>query len=500
MFITDYLRDANNDPVPNGTNVEIRTDPGNVLLTTATTTSGRFTYEVNGSPGYVKYSATVGGDTIEYTTRNIGPGGVVQLGELDAALRAITDGVVFGLDSALAITPAVSGWTVNVDAGAAVVGGNIYRQYTSTTATFVPTPIYLDIVRSYNLDLVVHGRSSTTPGLTELIARSAPTTISPTIPAGALHITLATVSIDPVSTSLVPGNITDVRPYASARIADASITPVKLNNNGTLSTAEVARVFKAATSGTSIDLSTLTTTELDDIVAGASASVAGDILYRRSDGKLAPTPGLTIATKRQMQYLVQPGSTAPLSAGWPTGNTLDGTLADATSSDGPWIQHTTTAVSGNAVGVIGAPSSRRAWLPELITRIKTPSVITQIRLWVGLFASSPAGVGVLGAIQGAGFRYTENDATAFWRCTASGGTATTVTTTKAIAADTVYTLRVRFENDGFTRTFWIDDELVATITDNWPDLNQTLDVFLRLTTLTTATRNLRWSRLALLHL
>ena len=70
------------------------------------------------------------------------------------------------------------------------------------------------------------------------------------------------------------------------------------------------------------------------------------------------------------------------------------------------------------------------------------------------------------------FRYaTDIDGTAFWRCASdnNSGTPEVTTTTVAIAANTLYRLRIRWNTGATEFKFYIDDTLVATHSSKVPD-------------------------------
>jgi hypothetical protein len=205
------------------------------------------------------------------------------------------------------------------------------------------------------------------------------------------------------------------------------------------------------------------------------------------------------ATRRIMQVHVFPGSTTINTAGMGTPS-LAGTATTADDSDGPLVNYATTAVSGNAAGWnISPPLLRAEWLPSYVCRAKLPADISSSRFWLGIFSGAPTG-GDTPAISYAGFRYsTAASDPAFWQCLTDNGsgTPTKVNTNVAVAINTAYVFRLRMDTTKVE--FWINDVPVATITTTLPAASTVLGYWAAVTTLTTAARNIKLSRLALGH-
>lgn len=243
-------------------------------------------------------------------------------------------------------------------------------------------------------------------------------------------------------------------------------------------------------------------------VANLGSGSASSSTYLRGDGtwstvSASPTP--TVYSKRIMQVLKNQGAASVANVGFLAAPTLTATASNADDSDGVWLNHATTAVSGNASGVISAAFTivRTDWAVEYITVIKTDaSAITSNRIWVGLFSANPDANARTGNIHLAAFSYdTGIDGTAFWRtCTSNGaGGWTTNATTQSIVANTKYTMRIVTNTTGTSIAFYINDVLVNTHTTTLPTSTQLLGYGNRITTLTTAIRNLKWGRIAILE-
>lgn len=193
------------------------------------------------------------------------------------------------------------------------------------------------------------------------------------------------------------------------------------------------------------------------------------------------------------QITKNPGATTVTTIGFAAAPTLTATTSSVDDASGPLLNHATSTTSGNASGVISAYTiCRRDWIPTYETIIRTGAAITSIRLWIGLFSASPDASSDP-AIHIAAFRYaTDADGTAFWRTvTKDGTTINAVESSVAIAADTVYRLRIRVNTAGEV-LFFINGTLIATHTTQLPGATTLLGYGNRVTTLTNASRAIKW--------
>lgn len=181
--------------------------------------------------------------------------------------------------------------------------------------------------------------------------------------------------------------------------------------------------------------------------------------------------------------------------------------ASADGTDGPWVRLDTSAVSDNDAFVTQNTGGgnhtgfRRDWQPVWIAKIKTGGTLTSLRYWHGLFSADPTG-SATPAVHLAGFRYdTAADGTAFWRCVTdnASGSPTVTTTTVAVSASTIYTLRLSMSNTTPDVKFYIDNVLVATHTLTLPTSTTILISYNAVSTLTTAVRSFLFQRLAVAH-
>lgn len=215
---------------------------------------------------------------------------------------------------------------------------------------------------------------------------------------------------------------------------------------------------------------------------------------------------LNIGTRRFMEFLNNPGLATMSTSGVPAAPTITATATNTDDADGPWINQATTATTGNASGWVPAAYvyTRPGWRPDVRMRIKTVAAgdLSGVRLLFGLFSAVPDAINP-GTLHGAWFRYdTGIDGTAFWRtCTGAGAAPTVATTTVAVAAATVYRMRIEFVGPrGGNPTsirFYINDVLVSTHVATLPLANQTMSPAMRVVNIASAIKNVKWGELIL---
>ncbi len=195
-----------------------------------------------------------------------------------------------------------------------------------------------------------------------------------------------------------------------------------------------------------------------------------------------------------------PGASTASTVGMPAA-LLNATAADADDADGPWVQHTTGAVSGNATSVRSDPLDsvfRRDWQPDVEFMVKVPPTITSIRVWVGLFSAVP-NASDDPTVHGAGFRFSTGASDANWQTWSNdnSGGGTINNSGVAVTANGVYRLRVRCLAS--TIQYYINGSLVATHSTNLPTATVMMGYNVSAATLTNAGRAIKWGRISILH-
>jgi hypothetical protein len=266
----------------------------------------------------------------------------------------------------------------------------------------------------------------------------------------------------------------------------------------------IRRVIEA-TQGTELyaRLSTRQVTVGDEVLCitvGGKPVVLGK-LQRSDPGRstfLTERPSVELAHKA---FYVNPGLATATAVGI-AAPTLNATAANADDSDGPWVQHTTGTVSGNTSGMqsAGLADVRLQWPSETEFVIKTPSDITNLRLFVGLFSAFPTALSP--TAHAAAFRYS-SDNSANWRMfiNDNSGTGTSFDSGLAVAANTIYRFRITTYSAG-DAAWYIND--VAYLgagpgTTDYPSETTLLGPLISVQTLTGASRAVKWSRVSMMH-
>jgi len=180
-------------------------------------------------------------------------------------------------------------------------------------------------------------------------------------------------------------------------------------------------------------------------------------------------------------YALNGGTALDINDGSPSGLSAVGTASFGSGGAGKFVIQTSAGGGSNRAELNStATLFQFRWNEgEWATRfLLAPSgTVSDIRTFVGLFLSDPADpASSTPAIDYAMFRYaTDVDGTAFWRCASdnSSGTPEVTTTSVAIATNTLYRLRIRWNSGATEFKFFIDDVLVATHSTKVPG-NSTL--------------------------
>lgn len=179
--------------------------------------------------------------------------------------------------------------------------------------------------------------------------------------------------------------------------------------------------------------------------------------------------------------------------------TVANSPANANDADGSFITLPTTASSGNIGGLVSATFNlvRRQWNPTFYARVKTPADITSIRYWIGLCSADVTNVDTLaGATEFAGFRFSTVAGDTVWRAiTKDASTQSVGTLPSAVAANTVYELRVRFDSAAGKAYFSVDGSSEAEVTANLPQAATDLGFCVRCITQTAGIRQINFSDL-----
>ncbi len=224
------------DPVPNGTEGEIRTLDGNTFVATVTTTDGWFEYERNGSPGPFKitwdYSDTI---KVQYS-KIVGPSGATDVGNLPLLFRAFRDGVVDDLSGELAVSATGSNMQVSVALGVAIVQGIVYDHRFVQSLTISAANNTNPRIDTVVVEVVPAGAGEDVEGRSVVKVIAGTPAASPAAPTltqnGSLwQFPLANILVGANVIVIGSDKITDRRQYTRTTIPADSITPVELNDD-----------------------------------------------------------------------------------------------------------------------------------------------------------------------------------------------------------------------------------------------------------------------------
>ncbi len=165
-----------------------------------------------------------------------------------------------------------------------------------------------------------------------------------------------------------------------------------------------------------------------------------------------------------------------------------GELTDAPGNGGSWVL-VDSATDGHGGLLTAFNVIQTRWSPDLHFSIKSGAALTGHRFWIGVVASfiddtAPVADGGTFSIASACFTWdaTVHSGSNFWRTHTSDGSgaagATVTTAATAIAVDTEYDLRIKF-NPGTNVLFYINDTLVATHTTDLPSVSTAYGICMR---------------------
>jgi len=173
-----------------------------------------------------------------------------------------------------------------------------------------------------------------------------------------------------------------------------------------------------------------------------------------------------------------------------------GAVTASNDADDTYVNQAIAATAGTFGGrrTSSYNLTRLAHSPVFECVLRTGSDITNLRLWVGVFAATPTNVDTL-LTSAAAFRYSTVAGDAGWVGVVSTGAAQTVSATVgAIAASTRYVLRVRTVPGGSAAYFSVNDGPEVAVTTNLPVSSTELGACVLAITTTATAKNIAISR------
>jgi len=128
--------------------------------------------------------------------------------------------------------------------------------------------------------------------------------------------------------------------------------------------------------------------------------------------------------------------------------TISGSAAASPDDFTNWRRHSCTTTPGgyrtNAIDWM-----RRAWRPKLWIRLKTDAVISNMRLWTGLWSTTALNSEDPSGAHLAAFRYHLAYSDKLYFCTKDGTTLNQINTNILVTENTVYDLEIDIPGDGY---------------------------------------------------
>lgn len=303
-IIRGFLRGTDSAlPVAEGTDVEIRKIDDDTLLDTVTTDAdGIFEYQVDGNPGPVYWTATVGDTTKTVRSDLVMPVGPIDMSALRHALGTWSAGVITSYPNSngtnrLKVTANGSDMDVTVNTGAAIARGIIHDQSAQKTITIATAPDVGSRTDAIFIRFYYSGaRAGETIIYCNTIGSMQPDTNHD---AGYIDMPLAYVTVDAGVTAIATNKVQDKRPFAGPQgvvIPDGSITAAKLASDVILPT--VHRInYVGNGSGTGGSF----TNVINQSHSLPSGKWSGQLTYV-VEGELWGTSGSTSTMKMRSQF------------------------------------------------------------------------------------------------------------------------------------------------------------------------------------------------------
>lgn len=243
-------------------------------------------------------------------------------------------------------------------------------------------------------------------------------------------------------------------------------------------------------------------TELDTTVAPVHIlRVPNRVL--KSSGPLtddnAPFLEVMARPHRRMSRTIQ-AAAAALAVEGVAAQTTAGTLTEANQDDAAYINFAITATTGSFGGFISASFdlTRRQYDPFFGVLIRTSTVITVLRVWIGLTSAAigntddPGGAGT----SFIGFRYSTVAADPAWMAvTSDGATTNTSSTGQGLSTSTAYRMYFWVDSANGQVHFSVNESGPTTLSANLPATTTELGFQVRMETRENVAKNLLISRM-----
>ena len=234
MQIRGHVRTVKTgNPVPDGTEVEIRRHIDSSLIATVVTTGGIYEYFMNGSPGPYYVRVAIEDEVHISSSQVVGMSGPLDVGGLPLYFRLWNDGYISDVLEESSVFASGSGMQVTVRSGAHLVRGVLYDQqgHVNLAVDAADSQPRIDTVV---IETMQPGSGRDVEGRTRLVVKKGAPAATPTAPSltqttgGIWEHPIANVRIDPAVSSVASNKVTDRRIPSNVKITDGYISTAML--------------------------------------------------------------------------------------------------------------------------------------------------------------------------------------------------------------------------------------------------------------------------------
>lgn len=295
MIIRGIIRTvATGNPVPDGTEVELRRHVDNSLITTLATVGGMYEYVHNGSPGpyYVRVDLDDPQEVHISSSQVVGMSGPIDIGGLHLYFRLWRDGYIPNVMEQGSVFASGAGMEVTVRSGVHLIKGVLYDQPGHVNLTIEP-PDSQARIDTVVIEVMRPGSGIDVEGRTRLVVKKGVPSSTPVAPGltqtsnGVWEHPIANVTVDPAVSSIASNKVTDRRTQSSASFADGSVTNEKLATPSPLSTAAVVSVLRAPVTGVVPVWGGIALKELSDVMETPPTNGQA-LVFNSAEGKWKP--------------------------------------------------------------------------------------------------------------------------------------------------------------------------------------------------------------------
>lgn len=237
MMIRGYVRTIKTgNPVPDGTEVEIRRHVDNSLIATVVTVGGLYEYVQDGSPGPYYVRVDISDEVHISSSKVVGMSGSVDISGLHLYFRLWRDGYIPNVMEQSSVFSSGAGMQVTVRSGVHLIRGVLYDQpgHVNLAIDAADSQPRIDTVV---IEVMRPGSGDNVEGRTRLVVKKGTPAATPTAPSltqtsgGVWEHPIANVTVDPAVSSIASNKVTDRRTRCNVEIPAGSITGTHIADN-----------------------------------------------------------------------------------------------------------------------------------------------------------------------------------------------------------------------------------------------------------------------------